>query len=72
MNDCILIDGDGRGWLQGNSPAGSRLSYIGYVNLDSLREVAKRQGIHLHESFERVQGAGGEWRRISRRAMAAT
>jgi len=72
MNDCLLIDGDGRGWLQSNSPAGSRLSYIGFVNLDGLRELAKEQGLSLHETPARVKGAAGEFLRVSRRAHAAS
>ncbi len=47
-----------------------RLSYLGRVNLESLRGAAKLQGIGLVETFERVQGADELWRKVARRSVA--
>ena len=47
-----------------------RLSYLGRVNEDTLRGLAKLRGIDLVETLERVQGADGLWRKVARRTVA--
>jgi hypothetical protein len=70
MNDLILIDSRERAWLQVEVEGMQRLSYLGRVNLESLRGLAKSRGIDLVETFERVQGADGLWRKVARRTVA--
>jgi hypothetical protein len=66
----ILIDSRERAWLQVEVEGMQRLSYLGRVNLDSLCGLAKSRGIDLVETFERVQGADGLWRKVARRTVA--
>jgi hypothetical protein len=70
MNDIILIDSEDYAWLQVSLAGVQRVSYLGRVDLDSLRGLAKSQGIALVETFERVQGADGLWRNVARRTVA--
>lgn len=70
MSDCLLIDSKERAWLQVEAAGVLRLSYLGPVNMESLRGLAKSQGIDLIETFERVQGADGLWRIVARRTIA--
>ena len=49
---------------------GQRLSFLGCVNLESLRCLAKSWGVEQVETFERVQGADGLWRKVARRTAA--
>jgi len=46
------------------------MSYLGRVNLENLRGLAKSRGIGLVETIERVQGADGLWRKVARRTVA--
>jgi hypothetical protein len=70
VSDCILIDSDDRAWLQVEAAGVQHLSCLGRVNLDSLRGLAKSRGIDLVETFERIQGADGFWRKVARRTVA--
>jgi hypothetical protein len=70
MSDYILIDSEERSWLQVEVAGMLRVSYLGRVNLESLRVLAKSQGIDVVETFERVQGADGLWRKVVRRTVA--
>jgi hypothetical protein len=70
MKDCLLIDSGERAWLQAEVEGVQRLSYLGRVNLESLRGLAKARGFDLVETFERVQGADGLWRKVARRTVA--
>jgi hypothetical protein len=70
VNDCILVDSDERAWLQVDLAGVQRVSYLGRVNLERLRDLVKSRDIDLVETFERVQGADGLWRRVARRTVA--
>jgi hypothetical protein len=70
MRDFLLVDSGERAWLQVEVAGVQRLSYLGRVNLESLRGLAKSRGIDLAEAFERVQGADGLWRKVARRTIA--
>jgi hypothetical protein len=61
VSDYILIDCGERAWLQVEVGGRQRLSFLGRVNLESLRCLAKSRGVELVETFERVQGADGLW-----------
>jgi hypothetical protein len=70
VRDCFLIDSGERTWLQVEVEGVQRVSYLGRVNLESLRGLATSRGIDLVETFERVQGADGLWRKVARRTVA--
>jgi hypothetical protein len=44
--------------------------YVGRVNLESVRGLAKSRGIELVETLERVQGIERVWRKVARRTVA--
>lgn len=70
LKDTLLVNREKQVWLQHtattNGMVTAKTSYLGRMELGSLRAFAQARGVNIEETFMRTQGSDGSWSDVPR------